>query len=233
MKPKRYILIIDDEPQDQQKRVLETRLKSSFDVVCETIRTKDIEFKKVKNVEEVLDLDKLKSRIEELFGKYSYDLVLADYNLSEKTVDGLDVVEFIKVRWLRTDVIMYSGKLSDIVRNMIKVGEGEKLSDEQVIEAVSKLVKYRIVAFPERTKYVDEACTFLTQNKELSLTNELVRLLRQHSDLEFKSCFPEFAGMTFGKIAGLIDNNADQRSDEWIKSILEQTIAYLVKVNNE
>lgn len=233
MKPKRYILIIDDESQDRQKRVLETRLKSSFDVVCETIRTKDIEFKKEENDEEVLDLDKLKIRIEELFGKYSFDLVLADYNLSEKTVDGLDVVKFIKVRWLRTDVIMYSGKLSDIVRNMIKVGKGEKLSDEQVIEAVSKLVKYRIVAFPERTKYVDEACTFLTQNKELSLTNELVRLLRQHSDLEFKSCFPEFAGMTFGKIAELIDNNADQRSDEWIKNILEQTIAYLVKVNNE
>lgn len=233
MKPKRSILIIDDEPQDTEKRLLEAKLKSSLDVICETIRTKDYEFKKVENDKEVLELDKLTKKIEEFFRKYSFDLVLTDYNLDEDHVNGLDVVGFIKSRWVRTDIILYSGKLSDIVRNMINANEDEKLSDEQVIEAVSKLVKYRIVAFPERTKYVDEACAFLTQNKELSLANELIRLLRQHSDMEFKSCFPEFAGMTFGKIAEMIDNKADQRSDKWIKSILEQTIAYLVKINNE
>lgn len=233
MKPRRYILIIDDEPQGLQKRTLEHRLKSWFDVVCETLRTKDIEFKKVENGEEVLDLDKLEKKLEELFKNYSFDLVLTDYNLSEKSVNGLRIVKFIKDRWVRTNIIMYSGKLSDIVRNIIRANDDEKLSDEQVIAAVSRLVKYRIVAFPERTRYIDEACDFLTQHKELSLTNELVRLLRQHNDLEFKSCFPEFAGKTFGEIAELIDNKADQRSDEWIRSILEQTIAYLVKVNNE
>lgn len=233
MKPKKNILIIDDESQEIQKLALETRLKSSFDVTCQTLRTKEIDLKKEENGEEVLDFDKLAKRLEELFKNHSFDLVLTDYNLSEESVNGLNVVKFIKDKWVRTNIIMYSGKLSDIVRNMICAKGDEKLSDEQVIDAVSKLIKYRIVAFPERTKYVDEACNFLTQNKELSLTNELVRLLRQHNDLEFKSCFPEFAGKTFGDIAKLIDNNADQRSDEWIKNILEQTIAYLVKVNNE
>lgn len=233
MNPKRYILIIDDESQDTQKLVLEKRLKSSFNVVCKTLRTKDNVFKKEENGEDVLDIDKLTKKLEELFKGNSFDLVLTDYNLSEKLVNGLDIVKIIKDRWARTNIIMYSGKLPDIVRNMIRVDEDEKLSDKQVIEAVSKLVKYRIIAFPERTRYVDEAYDFLIQNKELSLTNELVRLLRQHNDLEFKSCFPEFAGKTFGEIADLIDNKADQRSDEWIKSILEQTIAYLVKANNE
>lgn len=233
MNPKRYILIIDDESQDTQKLVLEKRLKSSFNVVCKTLRTKDNVFKKEENGEDVLDIDKLTKKLEELFKGNSFDLVLTDYNLSEKLVNGLDIVKIIKDRWARTNIIMYSGKLPDIVRNMIRVDEDEKLSDKQVIEAVSKLVKYRIIAFPERTRYVDEAYDFLIQNKELSLTNELVRLLRQHNDLEFKSCFPEFAGKTFGEIADLIDNKADQRSDEWIKNILEQTIAYLVKANNE
>lgn len=112
MKPRRYILIIDDEPQGLQKRTLEHRLKSWFDVVCETLRTKDIEFKKVENGEEVLDLDKLEKKLEELFKNYSFDLVLTDYNLSEKSVNGLSIVKFIKDRWVRTNIIMYSGKLS-------------------------------------------------------------------------------------------------------------------------
>lgn len=231
MKPKRKILIVDDEQQDMQKMLLKNKLKSSFVVECETIRTKDHGFKKVDKGKDVLDKEKLEAEIGNLFRSGSFDLVLTDYNLEEENYNGIDIVKYIKSRWDRTDIIMYSGKLSDIVRDMVRINNDERLSDEQVIDAVSKLVKYRIVAFPERPKYVDEACSFLIQNKELSITNELVQLLKQHDQMVFQSCFPEFKGKTFGQIADIIDTRSDQRSEEWITNILEQTIAYLVKVN--
>lgn len=49
--------------------------------------------------------------------------------------------------------------------------------------------------------------------------------------MEFKSCFSRFNGRTFSEIAKMIEAKSNAQTDEWTKELVEQAIAYLVKVN--
>ena len=71
----------------------------------------------------------------------------------------------------------------------------------------------------------------IRKNLEPSIDEEFINILHDHGDLIFNSCYPPFSGKKLKEIAEIIENNADERSQEWRKAILEQTIAYLIKVN--
>lgn len=40
-----------------------------------------------------------------------------------------------------------------------------------------------------------------------------------------------FKGKTLGEIADMIEKQSDKRVDSWTQELVEQTIAYLVKIN--
>ena len=59
----------------------------------------------------------------------------------------------------------------------------------------------------------------------------LCSLLRDNRDRVFSSCSPKLQGMTFGELADLLEEDNDGRAHEWLKAVIEQTMAYLVEVN--
>lgn len=230
MKLKKKILIIDDVSQEAPINSLKLMLKFDFELVCEEIRTRELELRKEGT--EHLDFEKLKARIDIAFEKYKYfDLILTDFDLKEPgNVDGLDVVDYIKSYKKKVNIIMYSGDFSKAVKRVIR-SENGLLSEQQIVDAVKKLIDYQIVSYVDRLSYVDEAISFFRKNKEFSIRDEFLKLLYTHKDMVFSSCFPDFAGKKFGEIADIIASRADARSDKWILAMIQQTIAYLAKVN--
>ncbi len=229
MKLDKQILIIDDKSQDTIMDTLKLELMGDVNLTYKQIQTSKPEFRADKSMD--VDFEKLKLKIDSYYEEYHYfDLILTDFDLSDKNVDGLTVVEYIKEMKPTAKIAMYSANFTKVVQRVIST-EKTKLSVQQVAQAVSKLVDYHLLDYIDRTDYRLWARKYFLEDKEVSIRDEFLKLLYNHKNMVFQACFPEFSNQTFGDIAKKIEIHSDARSDKWLLSMIEQTVAYLVKVN--
>lgn len=228
MKKHRCILLVDDKDQGDIAKNIQIQMRSEYDIEFILIRTAAPEYKK--DDSEEIDPDKLQAGIWTKIQYKSIDVALTDFNLNSDFVNGLDIVHMVHKFRQKINFLIYSGNWNDVIRTV--VGEDyKKASIDHLVEGINAFIHDRIVDCIGRTDYKDDLIKYLKKNENDSIEHRLCSLLRAHGDVIFESCFPEFKGMTFNEIADLIDNHADARSDEWLDSVLTQTIAYLVKVN--
>lgn len=228
MKPDIYLLIIDDDSQRKEIGKIELGLKGSHNVHSFNLRTSAPEFR-IEGSNDA-DFEKIKIGITKLFNEVGhFHLVLTDFGLNA-SFDGLDVVEFLRKNWDTVPIMLYSGLISDVVKRILNT-TASQLNKEQIVSAISELFNYHIVDCVPRLDYVNKAINYLRKDREISFRTTLICLLYGHGDIVFNSCFPEFKGKKFREIAEIIERKSDQRSDEWAKAMLEQTLAYLVKIN--
>lgn len=230
MKQKRCILLIDDKDQSDVTDSIKMQLRNDFDLEFILIRTAASELKK--DGGEDLDIDKLKSEMEAKIKNKSIYIALTDFDLESDSLNGLGVVRMVHEIRTKVSFLIYSGNWDEVIRTV--VGKDYKNSSiDELVGGINNLIHDNIINCIGRTDYKDDLIKFLKENKGDSIEHRLASLLRAHGEMKFESCFPEFKGMTFSEIADMIDNHSDARSDEWIEAVLAQTIAYLVKVNNE
>ncbi len=230
MKQKRCILLIDDKDQSDVTDSIKLQLRRDFDLEFILIRTTASELKKDDG--EDLDIDKLKTEIEAKIKNKSIYIALTDFDLESDYFNGLGVVRMVHEIHQKVKFLIYSGNWNEVIRTV--VGRNYKNSTiEELVEGINNLIHDNIINCIGRTDYKADLIKFLKENKGDSIEYRLATLLRANGEMKFESCFPEFKGMTFNEIADMIDNHSDARSDEWIEAVLAQTIAYLVRVNNE
>ena len=228
MKEKRCILLIDDKDQSDVANSIKLQLKKDFDLEFILIRTADSKLKK--DEEEELDLEKLKAEIETRIKNKNVYIALTDFDLESDSINGLGVVRLIHELRPKLNFLIYSGNWDEVIRTV--VGKDYKqASIDELVGGINDLIHDNIVNCIGRTDYKTDLIEYLKKNKGDSIEYRLSTLLRAHGEMKFESCFPEFKGMTFNEIADMIDNHSDARTDEWIETVLTQTIAYLVKVN--
>lgn len=230
MKEQRCILLIDDKDQSDVANSIKLQLKKDFDLEFILIRTADSKLKK--DEEEELDLDKLKAGIETRIKNKNVYIALTDFDLESNSINGLGVVRMVHELRPKLNFLIYSGNWDEVIRTV--VGKDYKLASiDELVGGINDLIHDNIVNCIGRTDYKADLIEYLKKNKGDSIEHRLSTLLRANGEMKFESCFPEFKGMTFNEIADMIDNHSDARTEEWIETVLAQTIAYLVKVNNE
>lgn len=228
MKQKRCILIIDDKSQSTVIKGIESKLFKDFDLDFIPIRTADAKFKK--DDSEDLDVDKLKTEIETKIKGKHIDIALSDFDLECPYFTGLDAVHIVREIRENVNFFIYSGNWNKVIESV--VGKDYKnASIEELVNGVNKLIKAQIIDCIDRIDYQETLIEYLKKNKGNTIEHRLAILLRAHGDLKFESGFPKFKDKTFNEIADMIEKHSDARTDEWIDTLLTQTIAYLVKVN--
>lgn len=230
MRTKKCILLVDDKDQSAVMDDIKYRMNSKFDVEFLFIRTSRADLKK-DDAEEV-DPIKVKLEIQKKIIDKDVDIAVTDFDLNSAEINGLDVIEMTYSLRPSLKFLMYSGNWDKVIRCVI--GEDyQKAEIDRIVDGVNKLIHRNIVNCIGREDYRDELIRYLSEEKYVSMEHRLVKLLRSNKDMIFQSCYPEFKGKTFGEIADIIEKRSDSRTDEWIESILSQTIAYLVSVNHE
>lgn len=228
MKQKRCILVIDDKSQSTVVKGIESKLFKDFDLDFILIRTADAKFKK--DDSEDLDVEKLKTGIESKIKGKHIDIALSDFDLECPYFTGLDAVHMVHEIRENVNFFIYSGNWNKVIESVVGK-DYQSASIEELVKGINKLIKAQIIDCIDRTDYQETLIEYLKKNKGDTIEHRLAILLRAHADLKFESGFPKFKGMTFNEIADMIENHSDARTDEWIDTILTQTIAYLVKVN--
>lgn len=231
MKLKKTILVIDDKDQTREIENIQEELNDRFEITYSGIWTAQPQFRKEGSNNP--DIDKLRNRIKSLYDSYHhFDLILSDFDLNAKgIVDGIDLIEYIKDLNPKAKILMYSGNYTDAVRKLIQ-NPTNQLTELQVAEAVSKFISYKLVDCTDRTSYRDRTIAYFKENKEMSITDELIKLLYEHGDMTFNSCCPKYKGKKFSEIAIELERGNNSYTDEWVMAMIHQTIAYLVEVNS-
>lgn len=231
MKEEVSILIIDDTNQESNKQVLELRLKKICTPRIEQILTNSIELRK-EDGSDHLDPNKLTILLKEKLCGNRIDWIVTDFNLGEEDLDGIDVIRIMqRIRPFRhKNVILYSGNIQSAIKKVINETNTAD-SEDAVVHAVVKFIDLPIFRFEGRQDYKDTLVDAISKKGRVSLEERLLKLLHTHGNLIFNSCFPPFEGKTFGEIADIIENESDARGEEWLQELIEQIIAYLIKVN--
>ena len=228
MKQKRCILVIDDKSQSTVVKGIESKLFKDFDLDFILIRTADAKFKK--DDSEDLDVEKLKTEIETKIKGKHIDIALSDFDLECSYFTGLDAVHMVHEIREKVIFFIYSGNWNKVIESVVGK-DYQSASIEELVKGVNKLIKAQIIDCIDRIDYQEALIEYLKKNKGDTIEHRLAILLRAHGDLKFESGFPKFKDKTFNEIADMIENHSDARTDEWIDTVLTQTIAYLVKVN--
>ena len=153
------------------------------------------------------------------------------FNLSEDDIDGINVVEILTELRKNLKIIMYSGNRNAVVKRVLGKVKLQEATEEEIVEAVRKLMEYQIIDYVKRDEYKDKLIGLINRDDEPTVHDYFLEQLRQHSEMEFKSCYAPLKGKTLGEIADMIEKQSDKRVDSWTQELVEQTIAYLVKIN--
>ena len=229
MKKKVTVLIIDDVDQSKIIDALKKQLKRKCEFEAISIRTTDVELRE--DGSDHLDVRKLKERIKDLISSKHINWALTDFNLSEDDIDGIDVVEILTELRKNLKIIMYSGNRNAVVKRVLGKVKLQEATEEEIVEAVRKLMEYQIIDYVKRDEYKDKLIELINRDDEPTVHDYFLEQLRQHSEMEFKSCYAPLKGKTLGEIADMIEKQSDKRVDSWTQELVEQTIAYLVKIN--
>lgn len=222
------ILIIDDNDQNVNIRSLKMQVKGHCDLEVISIKTTDSIFKEDNS--EHLDINKLKLHINDAIKGKSISWVFTDFNLSEEKINGLTIVKLLKEIRNSLKIIIYSGNLEAVIRSVV----GESLSnvnEEDIVKAVKKLMEYGIVDYLKRDDYLNKAVELINRVDEPTIQDFFIQQLRMYGEMEFKSCYQKLSGKKLGEIADMIEKSSDKRTDVWTQELVEQAIAYLIKIN--
>lgn len=229
MRKNMTILIIDDKDQSTNIRALQMQLKQDFDLHIIFIRTTSPEWRETGS--DHLDLVKLKAGLKSAIEGKSVTWALTDFDLAEKEIDGMNVVSILNDLRSSIRVLIYSGDRTAIVRKVLGKSQINKATNEEIVDVVRKMLEYNVVDCIKRDDYVSAFVTIARKEKIPNVQDFFVEQLRKYSDMSFKSCYSKFRGRKFGEIADMIEKKSNLQTDEWMQELIEQTIAYLVKIN--
>lgn len=229
MKRKITVLIIDDVDQSRTINALEKQLSKKFEFKAISIKTTSVELRKENS--DHLDPDKLKAFLQESIKGRVINWVFSDFNLAEDDIDGLTVVNMINEIRSTIKIVLYSGDQHAVVKRAIGKTSLDDIKEDEIVDAVSQLLNFNIIDYIKRDSYKDKLIELANKEIDPTVQDYFIELLREHSEMEFKSCYDRLKGKTFGEIADMIENKSDQRTDAWTRELVEQTIAYLVKIN--
>ena len=231
MKQRKCILVVDDKSQSAVISGIKSRFNQEFELEFIPIRTAAAELKEDNS--ENLDKSKLKAEIDSKIHAKHIDVALTDFDLEcGNDFTGLNVIYMVREIRPNLKFFIYSGNWNKVIENIVGKEHNEATAEE-LVYGINKLIKAQIIDCIDRTDYQDRLIEYLRKEQSDSVEQRLIRLLRSNEKLNFQSCYPEFKGKSFGEIADIIEKNTDARSEEWIETILSQTIAYLTKVNHE
>lgn len=223
----KHIIVIDDENQEAQQELIESRLCRDYDIHVHLIKTSDDVVGEDGNISPGM----LKEKLEDIMSNKTIDLVLTDFELADPVISGIEVVKLVKSLRPGVPVIMYSGKKNEVVKRLL--GDYKNKDVDDIIQSINEFISWGIAEYIQRNNYTDKAIQFVKKKKTVQANDLFVQKLREIGDKKCEVGYPEWRDKTLNDICDIIENRSDARSDIWMNDMIEQVVAYITKTTEE
>lgn len=229
----RKFIVIDNDPQEDEIQNIEGKAKrEGFEVEGSWFNTDDPECLTLTDGEFLVDRNKILKRLNNLYKGESIDIVLIDFKLGDKEIDGVDLALFIKKNWRKNILIlMFSGDYDLLMQKLSKEWHPEQFSGD--FKSQYKAMREYFENLPRETfNKVNFAETFWQYLKTVPVNIESILLdnLRQYPDEVFKNIHPMFKNKKLVEIAKLIENNTGE-GEEFKSELIERAISHFIHLN--
>lgn len=239
---KTYCLVIDD---DNQKEYFETNIqkvlyKEHIELVPIYIETKDRPYMKTDH--SGFDKSLIEQACLKAIEEHNCSIVVSDYQIATPHDDfnGLDVLNDIAAKHPHLYLVLYSGaQIENAIKRVIRelsdtIPENQgKMSEQQIIDAINKLKKTSCINELIMGKGYAGTVIKYMRCSSLPLQQKFLSQLKdEYPDMIFKSCYPPFNGWRLKDIGEQIEKQTPQGGD-FQQALIEQTISYMIDINND
>jgi len=231
MLEKKYLVLIDDQPQSSILKKLAKKLKENegVELICEEINPTLPEFRVLNEITDKLepDMQKIVAKIKAVPHLLYADTIAIDYNLITNVLNGFDIaLEIRKLGYKKAkEIILYSGKIDDAINLILKID-----SEKDKIKKMKSLVESNIKFATRGSDFTDVVMERLKSISKFDFDKEFTMWLYKYSNDKFVNCFPKYDGKTLGEIAKEIEQNT-YLSQQFRKVMTEQLFSILLKIN--
>lgn len=221
-----YCLIIDD---DNQEASFETNIKrvlknERIEIESFFINPKDQKYVNTKTL--TLDYDLILKDCLSILQHNHISVIACDYSIATNadSFTGVDLLADIADRYSNIYKILYSGTIQRVVKD---------IRDKDDQEITDHLMKLRYINdFNAGKGYSQKVLKYL-RNPEVKYHQKFLNILKNdYPQMTFKSCYPNFSGMTLKGVAEEIEKKTP-RGEDFQEALFEQVIAYLIKINED
>ncbi|MBN8695869.1 MAG: hypothetical protein J0L87_05025 [Bacteroidetes bacterium] len=181
-----------------------------------------------------IDIPKVIEYYKTNFKKFHFDLIAFDWDLNDEKIDGIELIrQFRANNFLKkTHIVLYSGELPIKVQGYFEEYRKEPNTFKENWAKIKTLIDAPIYGFFDRTNYEEKIVEELfNTTKHIHIEHDLIKKLRENSQLVFNNVNPQFEGKTFGEVAHIIENDISF-GHQFTSEFIEQAIALMFKLNS-
>ncbi len=234
MPVEKLCLIVDNENQEGsiEKIVRASKAKGITIKVIE-FKVGNTEFTEVLDENGRINIDKVIKYYRVNYRKMHFDLIAFDWDLNDEAIDGIELIrQFRNSNFLKkTPVALYSGELQVSVKGYFDAYKNNQKSFNESWNKIKTLIDVPIMGFYDRSNYENKIVEAIQSfGQSVDIEHYFLKKLKENEKLIFNNINPKLEGRTFGQVAEIIEKNPTY-GNNFITELVDQTIAYLLKMN--
>lgn len=223
---KKVIIIDDEDQQEIIERLISFAKRNQIEADFQQFNVGS-SFERALMTENKIDIDKVKKSFEERF-RGKIDLICFDYNLSDATINGLDLLHHIKPLRKGTSTLIYSGQLDFIIKEILQsCRRGDHDTYNRATSKIKTMIRPGMEGFVDRTNYDDEIIKILKRKKD-TLDGIFEEKLSEYPDFSIDL----LEGFEIRSVRQMLDEDNDNAM-KVKREIVEQLVAHLIHLKDE
>lgn len=224
MEDKAYIVIDDnDQRQRMAQRIDNILTPDGYKIKSFFYNPLDREFW---DEDKNLDLKKLVSKIVADTKTYHINVIASDYQFSDSTINGIDVIHELRNAGLPARVFLYSGNETKVAEELFT----DKLSVDEKIQRFITILKCRIERYLSRDTY--DGIIVETLKKSYNLKEIVLKKMEEYNDVVIAFDAGYFEGKRISEASAEVKNDT-LHGNRFIGQILEFSIAHFSNLNQK
>lgn len=226
---KRRILIIDNEPQDEEIEKLKRDAHNiGIDLDCDQYNVGSTKETALLD-NGVVSIDKVVSEYLNRFQGRTYSLAAFDWDLNDDITDGIELIRQFQAKNIlkSTPKMLYSGLLDEKLKEKFNSFKTGRMTLDRLTSQIKTMINIELHGFCKREDYDKFIISYLRKAEE-PLDFIVEDVLNSYPELHFIESWGNnsFRGKRFLEVAKIIQSDANLKN-ELKREIIEQCIAYL------
>lgn len=228
---KKRILMIDNEDQSEEiEALIRTAKTSGLTLICDQFNVGSASEPSML-VAGKIDLEAVALEYNKRFGNIHYDFFVCDWDLSDESVYGIDVLKKLYEIGVgkTTPRLIYSGVLDSIIGTKLYDYQEGKVDKRHFLSFVHNLINSDLRGCVDRGERDRRLLAFL-KSDEVTIKGMLYETLQKYPHMKLREGMvrSSLSGIPFSEVYHRISND-DSLRNELQRDIMEQIIAYITQ----